>query len=312
MVEIQELTRPPLVLIASGEEWSARSLESVLSPRGYAVVKAYNAQQMAARVRNERPDVLIIEDTLPDVPAVTACQNLRADPDVGVETPILLTAPAKWGGKDRLAALSAGAWDVFALPSDAEELFLRLHTYALAKLQTEHAKQQSLTDLETGFYNLWGLVRRLAEVASSAKRFSRPISCAIMETSFNAFAGQPDIDPVGHPIRNVASAIRATIRMHDIAGRISRTSFAILAPDTTEEGCRSLADRLNSAIQAAPAAGAHVKVRMGCYASQNFAEANAESAEIMARAASALQRAQALDSDAAVFYSDNGHSVAPF
>lgn len=311
MVEIQELTRPPLVLIASGEEWSARSLESVLSPRGYAVVKAYNGQQMAARVRNERPDVLIIEDTLPDLPAVTACQNLRADPDVGVETPILLTAPSKWGGKDRLAALSAGAWDVFALPSDAEELFLRLHTYALAKLQTEHAKQQSLTDLESGFYNLWGLVRRLSEVASSAKRFNRPISCVMLETSFNAYYGQPDIDPAGHPIRNVASAIRSTIRMHDIAGRISRTSFAILAPDTTDDGCRSLADRLNAAIAAAPAGGASVTVRMGCFASQNFAEEGVESAEIMARAAAALQRAQALNADTAVFYAENLHSVAP-
>jgi diguanylate cyclase (GGDEF)-like protein len=310
MVDIQELTRPPLVLIASGEEWSARSLESVLSPRGYAVVKAYNGQQMTARVRNERPDVLIIEDTLPDVPAVTACQNLRADPDVGVGTPILLTAPSKWGGKDRLAALSAGAWDVFALPTDAEELFLRLHTYALAKLQVEQAKQQSLTDLETGFYNLWGLVRRLTEVASSAKRFSRPVSCVLLETTFEALAGQYDIDPAGHPIRNVAAAVRSTIRMHDIAGRISRTTFAILAPDTDEVGCRALASRLDTAISAAPAAGAQVQVRLGCYASENFADAGLESAEIMARAASALQRAQSTESPAAVFYDELPHSVA--
>lgn len=309
MVEIQELSRPPLVLIASGEEWSARSLESVLSPRGYAVVKAYNARQMTDRVRHERPDVLIIEDTLPDVPALTACQSLRADPDVGVETPILLTAPGRWVGKDRLAALSAGAWDVFALPSDAEELFLRLHTYALAKLQSEQAKQQSLTDMETGFYNLWGLVRRVAEVSSSARRFQRPISCVLLEVGFESYYREVDADLIGHTLRNVAGAVRSTIRMHDIPGRISRTSFAIVAPDTTEEGCRALADRLAGAIDAASTAGPPVDVHMGCFATANFAEGGLESAEILARAASALQRAQSTNVRMA-FFLDTPPSVA--
>ena len=302
MVHIQELTRPPLVLIASGEEWSARTLESVLAPRGYTVVKAYNAQQLAARVRSQRPDVLIIEDTLPDVPALTACQDLRADPDVGVETPILLTAPNRWGGKDRLAALSAGAWDVFSLPSDAEELFLRLHTYALAKLQTENTKQHSLTDLETGFYNLFGIVRRLSEVASSAKRFNRPISCVIIETGLTPQDGLSGIDHIGNPLRSLASAIRRTIRMHDIAGRISRTSFAVLAPDTSHDGCYALVGRLKSALAGAPVSGAVVDVSIGCYASPNFAEEEIEPAEIMARAVTALQRSQVVKKD--VFYND--------
>jgi PleD family two-component response regulator len=310
MVEIQELSRPPLVLIASGEEWSARSLESVLSPRGYAVVKAYNARQMEARVHNERPDVLIIEDTLPDMAAVTACQNLRSDPDVGVETPILLTASEKWGGKDRLAALSAGAWAVFVLPSDAEELFLRLHTYALAKLQVEQAKQQSLTDFETGFYNLWGLVRRLAEVSSSSRRFHRAISCVIMDVALQNVYASAHQDLISQNIRNIASAVRSTIRMHDIPGRISRTSFAIIAPETDEDGCRALVDRLIKAVEVAPHGGISVDVRLGAFSSPDFGAAKLESAEIMARAASALQRAQALNSRFE-FFSESASSVAP-
>jgi diguanylate cyclase (GGDEF)-like protein len=309
MVEIQELSRPPVVLIASGEEWSARSLESVLSPRGYAVVKAYNGRQMTDRVRHERPDVLIIEDTLPDVPALTACQTLRSDPDVGVETPILLTAPGRWVGKDRLAALSAGAWDVFALPSDAEELFLRLHTYALAKLQSEQAKQQSLTDFETGFYNLWGLVRRLAEISSSARRFERPMSSVILEVSFDNYYSDIDSDLVGQTLRNVAAAVRATIRMHDIPGRISRTSFAVIAPDTAEDGCHALADRLIASLEAASMIGPVVNMNLGCFSTPNFAAAGIESAEILARAASALQRAQSANRRIE-FFNDASSSVA--
>jgi PleD family two-component response regulator len=294
MADINELARPPLVLIASGEEWSARSLESVLSPRGYAIVKAYNGQQMAARVRDERPDVLIIEDTLPDVPAITACQNLRENPDVGVETPILLTSPAKWINKDRLAALSAGAWDVFAMPSDAEELFLRLQNYSLAKLQAERAKQHSLTDLETGFYNLWGLVRRLAEISSSAKRFNRPMSCAILEVVAEPLTVHLTRVDTGRVLRHLAPTIKSNIRMPDIAGRISQSEVAIIAPDTDETGCRGLVDRLSSAVESMPTPDFSVSIRFGCYATSNFADAAIESADIMVRAASALQRAQHL------------------
>ena len=38
-------SRPPLVLIANGQEWSIRSLESILAPHGYAVLRAFSGHQ---------------------------------------------------------------------------------------------------------------------------------------------------------------------------------------------------------------------------------------------------------------------------
>ena len=38
-------SRPLLVLIANDQEWSARSLETILGPHGYAVVRTYNGRQ---------------------------------------------------------------------------------------------------------------------------------------------------------------------------------------------------------------------------------------------------------------------------
>src|SRR4051812_17285291 len=45
MADRDKASRPPLVLIANDQEWSARSLESILGPNGYAVVRAYTGQQ---------------------------------------------------------------------------------------------------------------------------------------------------------------------------------------------------------------------------------------------------------------------------
>ena len=45
MSELPIPSRPPLVLIANDQEWSARSLESILGPAGYAVLRAYTGRQ---------------------------------------------------------------------------------------------------------------------------------------------------------------------------------------------------------------------------------------------------------------------------
>ncbi|HSL71787.1 MAG TPA: response regulator, partial [Longimicrobiales bacterium] len=157
MLETRVLSRPPLVLIASGQEWSARALKSVLAPRGYTVRFAHDGRQLVRRVHDARPDVLIIEDTLPDVRAVEACRAIRSDPELSPSTPILVTAAQPLAGNARVEALTAGAWDIVALPINAEELVARLNSYAHVKLEADRAREESLLDAATGFYNMWGL-----------------------------------------------------------------------------------------------------------------------------------------------------------
>ena len=48
------LARPPVVLIVDDQEWSTRSLESVLAPDGYAVMRAYTATAGLERARGVR------------------------------------------------------------------------------------------------------------------------------------------------------------------------------------------------------------------------------------------------------------------
>ena len=57
----------PLVLIANDQEWSARSLESILGPSGYSVVRAYTGQQALERARTSQPDLIILDAQMPDM-----------------------------------------------------------------------------------------------------------------------------------------------------------------------------------------------------------------------------------------------------
>ncbi len=290
MAESQAMLRPPLALIGSGQEWSARSLESVLAPRGYGVVKAFTARQLLARVRQDSPDVIIIEDNLSDDTALSACRSVRNELGDRPSTPILITAPEPWAGKNRLEALRAGAWEVLPMPLNAEELILRLNTYALAKLETDRALKASLVDTETGLLNIWGLMRRVAELASAAARFDRPISCLVFEPDFSAGEAESGSDDA-NVVRKIATALQTTARLHDTLGRLSRTTIVVIAPDTEAAGAIRLAERLQDAGERA-LAEKRISIKAGLFATPNFRTADIEAVEIVARATAALRQAQ--------------------
>ena len=67
MTQAAHITRPPVVLIASDPEWTARSLESLIAPNGYAVLRAHNGRQALGLARTTQPDAIVIDQRLPDL-----------------------------------------------------------------------------------------------------------------------------------------------------------------------------------------------------------------------------------------------------
>ena len=118
--------RPPLVLIADDQEWTARAFESVLGPAGFAVLRAASGRQALEQARSVAPDVVMMRADLADHPGPALCRLLRREARVGAATPLFVTSAAPLLREKRIEALRAGAWDVLALPLDAEELLLKL------------------------------------------------------------------------------------------------------------------------------------------------------------------------------------------
>src|SRR5947208_6534352 len=56
----------PLVLIANAQEWVTRSLESILRPAGYAVLKAYTGHDALEGARRSGADVIVLDTGLPE------------------------------------------------------------------------------------------------------------------------------------------------------------------------------------------------------------------------------------------------------
>jgi DNA-binding response OmpR family regulator len=128
------MTRTPLVLLVSGDEWETRSLTSVLAPEGYAVLRAYGPEQAVRRAAAADPDAFFVSARVGDTDGADLCRRFLDEGVAHPSAPILLLAPVQLGRQERLAALKAGAWDVVHPPVDPEELLLRLERLLQGRL----------------------------------------------------------------------------------------------------------------------------------------------------------------------------------
>jgi DNA-binding response OmpR family regulator len=126
-------TREAVVLIANAQEWASRSLESVLRPGGYSVVKAFHERDALRNVREQRVDAVILDTSLGEHEVLSLCRVLRADPHVPPSLPILVTTAGPLSRPQALAVLRAGGNGAWGEPLDTEEFLLRLEGYVRVK-----------------------------------------------------------------------------------------------------------------------------------------------------------------------------------
>ncbi len=288
-IESRPLARPPLVLIANSQEWHSRSLESILGPHGYAVLRAYTGKQALERARSARPDLIILDTDLPDRDGLDVCRELRADPGISPATPIVITSPGHASRQRRLDALRAGAWDFIGSALDGEELPLRLDALLRAKLEVDRAREESLLDELTGLYNIRGLARRARELGSQAFRQQEPFACLVLTPMLNGVGGAQDgaldTDAV---TESLAQVLRDTGRTSDAIGMIGPFEFAVVAQGTDAAGAVLLAERLTRAVSSAFVAP-NFRMAAGYDAVQNYHEAPIEPGDMLMRASMAMR-----------------------
>ncbi len=307
MTERTPRIHPPLVLIANGQEWHTRSLESILGPHGYAVVRAYTGKQALERASSAQPDLIIVEADLPDLDGIEVCRSLRNDPRISASTPILVTSPGHPTRQQRLEAMRAGAWDYLTLPLDGEELQLRLDAYMRAKFEADRAREESLLDEASGLYNIRGLARRARELGSQAFRNGAPFACVVIAPHLDAAAMDTVAadQAVAAAAERLAKALREMGRVSDAIGRLGPTEFAVIAQGTDADGAVKLAERLSRIIEGSALEGnlTPFKMRAGYDAVANYHEAPIEPADMLVRATIAMRTSQA---------EEDGHWIRPF
>ena len=309
MLDTDKTTPPPLVLIANDQEWSARSLESILGPQGYAVVRAHTGRQAIDLAWRTRPDAVLLDSGMPDIGGLEVCRLLRRDARFSASTPIIITTAGPAARADRLEAYRAGAWEYCSDPIDTDALLLKLENFITSKRELDQCHDDSLLDRETGLYNVRGLTRRAQELGADASRRQSPLACVAVSARSSTSA-----DPVGpaedaHRLaEHLGDIFRRTARVSDVVGHLGRSEFGIIAPSTAGEGAVRLVERIRAMVESAPLAteGGEqtLHIRAGYAAVANFAESSVDAVELLLRAATALRHVKGTETSGITAFED--------
>ena len=293
MAHREKAPAAPLVLIANDQEWSARSLESILGPNGYAVVRAYTGQQALERARTSQPDLIILDAQMPDMHGFEVCRALRGDPRFSATTPIVITTSGPSGRTQRLEAYRAGAWEFLGQPLDGEALLLKLNTFLECKREVDLLREENLLDPGSGLYNMRGLSRRAREIGAEAFRRRDPVACVVFAPDIENGEAETPEDEARRMSDQVALLFRQAGRQSDAIGRLGMAEYGVIAPATGPEAAVRLARRLGGAIESSPipvrGGERTLKLRAGYCAVPDFAESSVDAVELLLRATSALR-----------------------
>ncbi|MGW1889694.1 response regulator transcription factor [Streptomyces sp. NPDC002004] len=110
------------VLVVDDDPAIRRSLERGLRLSGFTVDLAEGGHAALAGVREQEPDVVVLDVSMPDLSGTEVCRRLR---DAGNDLPVLMLS-ALDETADRIAGLQAGGDDYLVKPFALQELVLRL------------------------------------------------------------------------------------------------------------------------------------------------------------------------------------------
>jgi CheY-like chemotaxis protein len=112
------------ILLVEDNEMNRDMLSRRLSRRGFEVLIAENGQSGVDLTVSERPDLVLMDMSLPVMDGWEATRRLKADPNTSTIPIIALTAHAM--ASDREMALEAGCDDYDSKPVDLTRLVRKI------------------------------------------------------------------------------------------------------------------------------------------------------------------------------------------
>jgi two-component system KDP operon response regulator KdpE len=144
------------ILVVDDEPQIRRTLRTTLSNVGYMVIEARSGEQALESLREERPELVLLDVNMPGLGGVEACREIREHSDVAI---IMLTV--RDTEQDKIRALDAGADDYVVKPFSMDELISRIRAALRRTSCAEPLPAFVSDDLEIDFERRNVLVRDL-------------------------------------------------------------------------------------------------------------------------------------------------------
>ena len=178
---------PPKILVIDDDPSAARLVGYILEREGYHVDTVANGLEGIKMVRDEEPDLVILDVMLPGLDGFEVCYRLRAEPRTA-QLPILMLS-AKVQEIDKATGLRAGANEYLTKPADPEEVLTRVKALlgdkiaARSKVQEVVQEVGKATELTTGSALSVGFVGSSGGVGTTTVAVNTAIAMAQSNSS---------------------------------------------------------------------------------------------------------------------------------
>ncbi|HEV2911917.1 MAG TPA: diguanylate cyclase [Pyrinomonadaceae bacterium] len=248
------------ILVADDEPINRTLIQRRLERAGYHILAAENGREAVEAALSELPDLIILDVMMPLMDGLEACRLIKENEATRSIPIIFLSARDETDVK--VSGLNLGANDYISKPFKAEELLARVEVAIRMKRERDHlrlsaeearahaevAQERAMTDALTGLLNRYGLQRVLAHEYAEARRYTRPLSCLMIDLdNFKTIN-----DTYGHmagdtALKQVAGILTQVVRRSDLLSRYGGDEFLALLPETDLEGADALAEKVRLA-----------------------------------------------------------------
>ena len=148
------------ILVIDDEPQIRRIMRTTLTGAGYEVDDARTGEEGLEKVREFRPDLVLLDMNMPGMGGLAACRALRADPNVAI---VMLTV--RDSERDKVLSLDAGADDYVTKPFSTPELLARIR----AALRRVPVLQSAPSRLQIGALEIDFTARTVAREGAASR-----------------------------------------------------------------------------------------------------------------------------------------------
>jgi len=135
----------PRILIADDNPQGVELLEAYLAGGDYEIQTAVDGDETLRKVRDFKPDVLLLDVMMPKMSGFEVCKRLKANPDTADIMVLMVTALDQPSDIDR--AVDAKTDDFLTKPINKTELLIRVKS-ALGSRQYKNHLDRALAYIE--------------------------------------------------------------------------------------------------------------------------------------------------------------------
>lgn len=113
------------ILVVDDDPGAVELLREILSVQNFRVISATNGDEAVKKVREEKPDIVVLDVVLPGLSGVDVCRILKQDKTTH-SIPIVMLSGRAMETRDKVTGFEAGADDYLTKPFEAKELVARI------------------------------------------------------------------------------------------------------------------------------------------------------------------------------------------